>query len=361
MNDSSRSSTIADCGLWIADLMSVQSEIRNPKSAMRWFRWSFGVLVALALPLVYPNPYTLDILTTSLLYALLALGLNIIVGLTGLLHLGYAAFFAIGAYTYALLNRAWGWSFWMGCFPAALLAGLCGMGLGVPALRVRGDYLAIVTLGFGEIVRIAFTNLDRWTGGPNGLLGIAHPSLWIPGRGVVDFGVESAPYYYLVCCATALVAALCVRLSRSRIGRAWVAIREDEIAAACAGVPVLHMKLLAQGCGGAIAGLAGAIFAAKQGTITPDSFDFVLSVMVLAMVVLGGVGSVRGAIVGALVLGSLPELLRGFEQYRMLLFGAAMIVIMRLRPQGFFGASSSLKHDSILRSLSRRKAASTAG
>jgi len=253
------------------------------------------------------------------------------------LHLGYAAFFAIGAYTYGLLNVHLGCPFWLGVAPASVVAGLCGIALGIPALRVRGDYLAIVTLGFGEIVRITFTNLEAWTGGPNGLLGIDHPRLWLPGQGILDFGVASAPYYYLVCVATVLVAGVCVRLSRSRIGRAWRAIREDEVAASCMGIPVLHLKLLAQGCGGAIAGIAGAIFAAKQGTVTPDSFDFILSVMVLAMVVLGGLGSVRGAIVGALLLGSLPELLRGFEQYRMLLFGLAMILMMRLRPQGFFG------------------------
>ncbi|MBI3083177.1 MAG: branched-chain amino acid ABC transporter permease [Candidatus Omnitrophica bacterium] len=303
-------------------------------------RWAIGVIAALALPILNPNPYHLDVLTNALLYALLALGLNLIVGLAGLLHLGYAAFFAIGAYTYGLLNLHWHWPFWMGLIPAAIVAGLSGVCLGVPALRVRGDYLAIVTLGFGEIVRIAFTNLEQWTGGPNGLLGIAHPKIWIPGRGLIDFGVASMPYYYLVCITTAAVAVVCVRLSRSRIGRAWVAIREDELAASCMGVPVLQLKLLAQGCGGAIAGLAGAIFASKQGTVTPDSFDFILSVMVLAMVVLGGLGSIRGAILGALLLGSLPELLRWFEQYRMLLFGLTMMVMMRLRPQGLFGRSS---------------------
>lgn len=301
--------------------------------------WALGVLAVLALPLVNPDPYQLDVLTTALLYALLALGLNLIVGLTGLLHLGYAAFFAIGAYTYGLLSVYGHWPFWLGLIPAMLMAGFGGVALGVPALRVRGDYLAIVTLGFGEITRIVFINLERWTGGPNGLVGIAHPRIWMPGHGVVDFGVESAPYYYLVCIATALVAALCVRLSRSRIGRAWIAIREDELAASCVGIPILQLKLLAQGCGGAIAGLAGAIFAAKQGTVTPDSFDFILSVMILAMVVLGGLGSIRGAIIGALILGSLPELLRSFEQYRMLLFGLSMIIIMRLRPQGLFGTA----------------------
>ena len=313
--------------------------MRAPASppARQLMRWGLGVLAALLLPLVHADPYHLDVLTTALLYALLALGLHLIVGLTGVLHLGYAAFFAIGAYTYGLLNLHAGCPFWLGILPAVVTAGLCGVALGIPALRVRGDYLAIVTLGFGEIVRIAFTNLERWTGGPNGLLGIAHPSLWIPGHGTVDFGVASIPYYYLTCLTTAVVAALCMRLSRSRIGRAWMAIREDELAAACSGIPVLQLKLLAQGCGGAIAGLAGAIFAAKQGTVTPDSFDFILSVMMLAMVVLGGLGSIRGAIIGALLLGSLPELLRHFEQYRMLLFGLSMIVIMRVRPSGLFG------------------------
>ena len=302
-------------------------------------RWTLGVVAALAVPLLLHNAYQIDVLTTALLYAILALGLNLIVGLAGMLHLGYAAFFAIGAYTYGLLNLHAGWPFWIGCMPAMLVGGIFGAGLGLPALRVRGDYLAIVTLGFGEIVRITFTNLEAWTGGPNGLLGIAHPLVWLPGRGVVDFGVSSAPYYYLVLLAAAAVAGVCLRLSRSRIGRAWVAIREDELAASCVGIPVLQLKLLAQACGGAIAGLAGAIFAAKQGTITPDSFDFILSVMILAMAVLGGLGSIRGAVVGALLLGTLPELLRGFEQYRVLVFGLSMIVIMRLRPQGFFGTT----------------------
>ena len=310
-----------------------------PALNRRTVRWALGALAALALPLINPNPYQLDVLTTSLLYGLLALGLHLIVGLTGLLHLGYAAFFAIGAYTYGLLSLHAHCAFWLGWPASAAIAGLFGVCLGLPALRVRGDYLAIVTLGFGEIVRITVTNLERWTGGPNGLVGIAHPQWWVPGIGVVEFGVTSAPYYYLVCCVTAAVAWGCMRISRSRVGRAWVAIRDDELAAACSGVPVLRLKLLAQGCGGAIAGLAGAIFAAKQGVVTPDSFDFVLSVMVLAMVVLGGMGSIRGALIGALVLGTLPELLRGAEQCRMLLFGIAMIVVMRVRPRGLLGAS----------------------
>ena len=307
---------------------------------MKRLRWSTAWLwiLALALPLIDRNAYHLDILASAGLYMLLALGLNIVVGFTGLLHLGYAAFFAIGAYTYALLNIHAHVPFWLGLFPAAAVAGLFGVALGVPAVRVRGDYLAIVTLGFGEIVRITVTNLERWTGGPNGLLGIAHPAVWLPGSGRFDFSVRSAPYYYLILMLVAVVAMICGRMSRSRTGRAWAAIREDELAATCSGIDTFRLKLLAQGWGAAIGGLAGAVFAAKQGTITPDSFDFVLSVMVLAMVVLGGLGSVPGVMIGAAVLGTLPELLRGFEQYRMLLFGLVMIVMMRVRPQGLLGS-----------------------
>jgi branched-chain amino acid transport system permease protein len=293
----------------------------------------------MGLPVV-ADAYQVEVVTTALLYAMLALGLNIIVGLTGLLHLGYAAFFAIGAYTYGLLNLHAGCPFWLGLLPAGALAGVCGVAVGAPALRVRGDYLAVVTLGFGEIVRLVLINLEGATGGPNGLLGIAHPRVWLPGAGVYDFGVASWPYYYLTLAMVIVTAAGCARLAHSRLGRSWVAIREDELAASCAGLPVFELKLLAQGFGAAVAGVAGAIFAAKQGTITPDSFDFILSVMILAMVVLGGLGSLRGAIAGALLLGILPELLRGFERYRMLVFGLTMIVMMRLRPQGLFGRDS---------------------
>jgi len=299
--------------------------------------WLIAVLLSFLLPVIYRNPYHIEVVASAGLYAILALGLNIVVGLTGLLHLGYAAFFAIGAYTYALCNVHLGCPFWVGLLPATVVGGLCGMVLGIPAIRVRGDYLAIVTLGFGEIVRITFTNLERFTGGPNGLLGIDHPTLWIPGRGIYDFGVRSVPYYYVIVVVMWLVAVGCLRLSGSRIGRAWAAIREDELAASCSGINIARLKLVALGVAAAIAGLGGAIFAAKQGTITPDSFDFILSVMILAMVVLGGLGSVPGAMLGALVLGTLPELLRGFEQFRMLLFGLVMIIMMRARPQGLLG------------------------
>ncbi len=289
-------------------------------------------VVLVLLPALDPNQYRVEIYATAALYALLALGLNIIVGFTGLLHLGYAAFFAIGAYAYALLNLRGGWPFWLALPASGVVAAAAGVLLGLPAIRVRGDYLAIVTLGFGEMVRIVVTNLEPWTGGPNGLMGIAHPQM-----GSFNFGVDARPYYLLLVILAAATAWGCSALNRSRIGLAWAALREDEMAARCLGIDATQLKLLALGLGGWVAGLAGCVFAAKQGTVTPDSFDFILSVMILAMVILGGLGSVRGAVVGAVVLSTAPELLREFSLYRMLLFGALMVLLMRVRPQGLFG------------------------
>ena len=291
------------------------------------------VVALVALPLIDRNPYHLEVLTTAWIYALLALGLNVIIGFAGLLNLGYAAFFAIGAYSYALANLHWGMNFWLGLPWAAAVAGLAGLLLGLPAIRVRGDYLAIVTLGFGEIVRIVVTNLEPWTGGPNGLLGIAGPTI-----GRFEFGVATAPYYWLALALVLAAAWLSRRIARSRVGRGWVAIREDELAAQSLGIDPVRLKLLAHGVGAAIGGVAGCLFAAKQGTVTPDSFDFILSVMVVAMVVLGGLGNPVGVILGAVVLTVVPELLRGFASYRMLLFGLTMILIMRFRPQGLLGS-----------------------
>ncbi len=287
------------------------------------------------LPILDRNSYHLDVLTTVGIYALLAMGLNVVVGLTGLLNLGYAAFFAIGAYGYALLNLHWNWPFWLGLPAAGLLSMAFGFLIGIPSIRVRGDYLAITTLGFGEIVRIAFNNLDAWTGGPNGLLGIDRPNFF-----GAAFGVHPLPYYYLVLGVIALTAFLLFRMCSSKIGRALVAVREDELAASCMGVPALHVKLVAFGVSSFIAGIAGAIFASKQTIVTPDSFDFVLSVLLLAMVVLGGLGNIWGAVLGALILGILPELLRSFAAYRMLIFGLVMILMMIFRPQGILGNPS---------------------
>lgn len=285
-------------------------------------------------PLLDKNPYHIDVLVTAGIFILLALGLNVIVGYAGILNLGYAALFAVGAYTYALVNLHFHIPFWIGLWMSAAAGALFGILLAFPALRLSGDYLAIVTLGAGEIMRIALNNLDPITGGPNGLLGIDHPGF--PALGY-NFGVKSEPYYYLVYGLVLFVIFFLKRLESSPIGRAWVAIREDELAASCAGVNPMWAKLLAFGIGGFIAGIAGSVFAAKQGTVSPDSFDFVVSVMVLAMLVLGGLGNIAGAVLGAFILSLLPEFLRGFDIYRMLLFGLAMILMMLLRPQGILG------------------------
>ena len=300
----------------------------------KWFVLAIAVLI---LPWIDRNPYHIDVLVTAGIFMLLAMGLNVMVGFAGILNLGYAALFAVGAYTYALVNLHFEIPFWVGLWASAFAAAGFGMLLAFPALRLSGDYLAIVTLGAGEIVRIVLNNLDAVTGGPNGLLGLAHPILFFPGHGRFDFGVRSEPYYFLVFLVVGLVAFLLHRLEASRLGRAWIALREDELAASCMGVPTGWAKLLAFGIGGFIAGIAGCIFAAKQGTVSPDSFDFVVSVTVLAMVVLGGIGNIAGALLGGLILSLLPEFLRGFEIYRMLLFGIAMILMMLFRPQGILG------------------------
>ncbi len=294
----------------------------------------FLLVVVLLFPLVDRSPYHIDVLVTTGIFIMLALGLNVIVGCAGILNLGYAALFAVGAYAYALANLHFQVPFWIGVWIGALAAAFFGMLLAFPALRLTGDYIAIVTLGTGEIIRIMLNNLDGITGGPNGLLGIAHPTLWIPRY---RFGVQSEPYYFLIFILAALVVLALGRLESSRLGRAWVALREDELAASCMGINPVWAKLSAFGIGGFIAGIAGAVFASKQGTVSPDSFDFVVSVMVLAMIVLGGLGNIAGAVLGAFVLSVLPELLRGFDVYRMLLFGLAMILIMLFRPEGILG------------------------
>jgi len=292
------------------------------------------IFVVFLIPLVDRNAYHIDVLVTAGIFMMLALGLNVIVGSAGILNLGYAALFAIGSYTYALANIHLHIPFWVGLWISAFSAAFFGMILAFPALRLSGDYIAMVTLGTGEIVRIVLNNLDPITGGPNGLLGIDHPAFGIAGY---NFGVRSEPYYYLVLGLVILIVVVLKRIESSRLGRAWLALREDELAASCMGINPVWAKLSAFGIGGFIAGIAGAVFASKQGTVSPDSFDFVVSVMVLAMVVLGGLGNIAGAMLGALVLSLLPELLRGFDLYRMLLFGFAMIVMMLFRPQGILG------------------------
>ncbi len=371
---------------------TVATALTRPFAAVPEARRRGTAIAALAAcavlyPVVFPNQANIDSLANAAIYASLALGLNIVVGFAGLLDLGYAAFFAIGAYVYGILNSfqlhpAWGpfWvplqhlglvlpfpgdsggqvvhftlSFWIGVPLGAVVAAGCGMAFGAPTLRLRGDYLAIVTLGFGEIVPIVFRNWSSLTNGAAGLNGVGAPVLF--GHG---FGVNSVPYYYV---AIALVAALIfasLRLRDSRIGRAWMAIREDEIAAGAMGVNRTRFKLLAFATGAAFAGATGVLFIAKLQTATPDMFDFPVSVMILVMVVFGGIGSVWGAVAGAVVLqllqswwlgdlssavNSLGQMIGNqwlasvdLTQSTELIFGLILVTMMLYRRQGLIPA-----------------------
>ena len=294
---------------------------------------------------------SVDLATLALIYIMLALGLNVVVGLAGLLDLGYVAFYAVGAYTFALLSEYFGISFWMSLPLGALLAALFGLVLGFPVLRLRGDYLAIVTLGFGEIIRILLNNWTSLTGGPNGIGGIPEPTLFGMefGRhvkeegnssfhetfGIAYSGEDKVIFLYLISLVLAVFTALVIRrFMRMPVGRAWEALREDEIAARSLGLSRTSVKLTAFTIGAFFAGFAGTVFASKQGFISPESFVFLESAIILAIVVLGGMGSQLGVILAAIAVTILPELAREFSEYRMLIFGAAMVLMMVWRPQG---------------------------
>jgi len=306
---------------------------------------------ALVLPLVFSgNRYVVDTATTVLIYVMLGWGLNVVVGLAGLLDLGYVAFYAVGAYTYALLSTQFGWGFWESLPVAGGLAAFFGLALGWPTLRLRGDYLAIVTLGFGEIIRIILVNWTELSGGPNGIDSIPRPSFFgLPFKAPSDggaqtfagfFGLDYSPghrvvfLYYLILVLALATNLFVSRLRKLPVGRAWEAIREDEIACKALGINVVNVKLSAFALGAMLGGLAGVFFAARQGFISPDSFVFSESATILAIVVLGGMGSQLGVVLASLVLVLLPEIGRDFAQYRMLLFGTAMILIMVWRPGG---------------------------
>lgn len=307
------------------------------------------------------GPSWVRILDFCLLYGVLALGLNIVVGYAGLLDLGYIAFYAVGAYTYALLASPQfdvHASAWLLLPLGAIAASFAGLLLGTPTLRLRGDYLAIVTLGFGEIVRLFMNNLDRpinITNGPQGISGIDPVHMGGQSLGSTlhlgSMSIVSAQLYYFVFLGLLLLTILlCVRLENSRIGRAWVAIREDEIAATAMGINTRNLKLMAFAMGASFAGIGGGLFAAFQGFVSPESFSLMESVMVLCMVVLGGMGNIAGVLLGAFLLTITPELLRDVlnplqhelfgrslvdpENLRMLLFGLAMILVMIFRPAG---------------------------
>lgn len=278
---------------------------------------------------LFGDPYTVSVAVTMATYAMLGLGLNIVVGYAGLLDLGYAAFFAIGAYTAALLMTMHNWNFFATLPLAIAFTGAAGAIIGWPTLRLRSDYLAIVTLGFGEITRITFNNW-MYAGGPNGVLGIPWPSIG-PLQLDTQFGFFMVSLFLL-----ALAMIFAQHLDHSRLGRGWVALREDEFAAEAVGVPSIRLKLTAYVMGGMWGGLAGAFFATRISAIDPTSFTFQLSVLILLLVVLGGLGSIPGVILGAVIVVGLPEVLRPLADLRYLIFGVILVVMMLVRPQGLW-------------------------
>ncbi|MBI1180149.1 MAG: high-affinity branched-chain amino acid ABC transporter permease LivM [Alphaproteobacteria bacterium] len=308
---------------------------------------------ALVLPwLPFADPRFLSVATLVLIYVMLGWGLNIVVGLAGLLDLGYVAFYAIGAYSFALLSMNFGLSFWI-CLPlAGILGAFFGILLGFPVLRLRGDYLAIVTLGFGEIIRVILLNWQAVTNGPDGITDIPRPTLFglsfespfrgpLHGTGFADFlGVPYSPMqwmffiYYLILLLALGTTLFAQRMRRLPTGRAWEALREDEIACKSLGMNPVTVKLSAFAIGASFAGLAGCFFAARQGFISPESFTFIESATILAIVVLGGMGSQIGIVLAAMLLVGLPEWFRNLAEYRMIAFGGAMVLIMIWRPGG---------------------------
>ncbi|MDD3311968.1 branched-chain amino acid ABC transporter permease [Pseudodesulfovibrio sp.] len=285
------------------------------------------------------NLYQTNIMISCLVYIVLGLGLNIVVGLAGLLDLGYVAFYGVGAYAYALCNMHWGVGFWAMLPVGAVLGALLGLLLGFPVLRLKGDYLAIVTLGFGEIIRLVLENWGDVTMGPSGISNIDRPALFGIKLGIIG----STHYMYYIMIGLLVLTIFCVnRLQNSRIGRAWLALREDEIACQAMGIDKVKTKLMAFALGATWAGMAGVVFAAKTTFINPASFTFWESAIILSIVVIGGMGSIRGVIAGAVILILVPEYLRDFAQFRMLLFGSIMVVVMVFRPQGLISAKRKL-------------------
>lgn len=310
----------------------------------------FALIGGLALPFILmDNRYWMTVALLALIYVLLGLGLNIVVGLAGLLDLGFAAFYAVGAYVLAMGAQYWGLGFWSALLLAIVFAGMLGTMLGFPVLRMHGDYLAIVTLGFHEIIRLVLTNWVSFTGGPNGasaplptLFGLEFSRRAKQGGQPFHefFGIDySASYQYMFIYLILFVFVVgaivfCSRLRQMPMGRAWEALREDEIACRSLGINHVTVKLSAFTMGAMFAGAAGVFFATYQGFVNPTSFTFIESAMILAIVVLGGLGSITGVVIAALVLITLPEVMRDFASYRVLVFGAVMVLMMIWRPRG---------------------------
>jgi branched-chain amino acid transport system permease protein len=305
-----------------------ESGLFSPKQV---FVIRYACLLSLFVLPSFARDYFLDVAILVGIYVILALGLNVVVGFTGLLNLGFVAFYALGAYSYALLNTRFGLGFWTALPFSVGLSAIAGFLLAVPALRLRGDYLAIVTLGFGEITRLILNNWDSLTMGPNGISGISAPGIFSLSLGKLSY------FYYLVLFFVLITFFITKRVYSSKIGRAWVAIREDEIASSIMGINTTIYKLYAFAFGAFWAGLAGAVFAGKMQFVSPESFTFMESVLILCMVILGGLGSIPGVILGAFILVLLPEMLREIQLYRMLALGAGLVLLMVFRPQGLFG------------------------
>ncbi|WP_248961410.1 branched-chain amino acid ABC transporter permease [Sphaerisporangium perillae] len=297
------------------------------RAASRLFdsKWAglAGLAVAALAPFLIATPYALSVMTSAAIFVMLASGLNIVVGFCGLLDLGYVAFFAVGAYTSGVLSTRFGLPLLMTVPAVIVVTVIAGIVIGAPTLRLRSDYLAIVTLGFGEIIRITANNLDV-TGGPSGIYGIP--------------GLSGSPvvFYYITVVIVSLAVIGASRLGRSRLGRAWRFVREDEDAAEAMGVHTYRVKLAAYIAGAVWGGLAGVLFAGQLSAISPGSFTFLQSALVLMAVVLGGMGSTPGVVVGAIVISLLPEVLRDFADYRFFAFGVLLIVVMLVRPQGLW-------------------------
>ncbi|OGS00424.1 MAG: hypothetical protein A3G41_03310 [Elusimicrobia bacterium RIFCSPLOWO2_12_FULL_59_9] len=340
-----RRAAVVPCrGLWAA------LEAASGRIPPRFQIWGLAAFLCVAPLFLRHQTKYINLATDTLIMVLLALGLNIVLGMAGLFMLGYAAFYAIGAYAFAILSLKFQVPFWGGLVAGAAAAALVGFVVGLPSLRLRGDYLAIVTLGLGETIRYIIKNEEWLTGGTFGC----------PSRPVfISFGlepysrkigsprffgwpaaVESIHYYFLALAMVALSVVAMQRLSNSRIGRAWVALREDETAAQAAGVPTVWAKLSAFTLSAVWAGMAGVLYAAKQKFLAPEIFDFNLSALVLSMVVLGGMGSIPGVVLGAVVLQMIPWFLRDFfpefQNYRLLIYGGLMVLMMIWRPQGLW-------------------------
>jgi branched-chain amino acid transport system permease protein len=325
--------------LWAQKGKAIQAELKrlSPKSqrTLKMITFFLLITILLALPQIL-GLFLSEVLTIVGLYVLLGLGLNIVVGFAGLLDLGYVAFFAIGAYTVAVLTSPelgfFNLSFW-GSLPFAIFMGVVsGILLGIPVLKMRGDYLAIATLGFGEIIRILVLSdfLRPWLGGAQGIGKIPKAHI-----GSIEFATPQQ-IYYLILAGCLLVGFISWRLRDSRLGRAWMAVREDEDVAQAMGINLVSTKLLAFATGAGFSALSGAIFATKLGSVYPHSFNVMISINILCLIIVGGIGSIPGVLVGAIALVGLPELLREFAEYRLLVYGAALVAMMLLRPEGLW-------------------------